>query len=1078
MLMDLNQPKLALRSISLDRLLRNFIIAAVALLFGAFSAGAQSVATGIVVDESGESLIGVTVMEKGTKNATATDFEGRYTLKVSTPDATLEFSYVGYNPASTTEKSNARVVMKPKTEILDEVVVVAYGVQKKATVTGSMASVNDEEIRKSSAPTVAAAIAGKVPGLTTIQTSGEPGRDNTTMYLRGAATTNGTSPLILVDGVPRESIREIDSNEIETLSVLKDASATAVFGVRGANGVILITTKRGEAGKMTVRPSVLYSIQSYTNRPKHMDSYTHAMLSNEARANEDGASEFTDEQIDKFKSWVDGRGGPANETDRYWYPNTDWQSILLRDHASMVRSNVDISGGTDRLQYFVNVGYLYQGGMLNTESKKQLGYNANSTLNRYNFRSNIDYKFSKYVKASVDVSSFIEKGNRTNGGFDVVWASAIASRPTAPGPTTISDYNVYDGSSFHSAREGLTVHDNSTSLNAGYGHLNRSGYRLTTNSGVNAIAQLSIDLSFLTKGLSLKGLVSFESRGTHTTVGSKTPVYYDYSRTPIEANPDPYYIFTGQDDEDTQVSLSYSNISNWFLNAQIQANYARSFGKHDVSGMVLFQRDIREVSENSSYSSPYLPFNVIGLSARATYAFDSRYMAEVNMGYNGSEQFAKGHRFGFFPAFSAGWLVSNEPFLKDFQRTLSNLKFRVSYGKVGNDRLGNTRFLYLDDIQQGASSVWRWDIQSLGNGGKIIESMIGNSKLSWETAWKQNYGVDLGLFQNLNLSFDYYIEHRKDVLINRHTVPIIGGLSSSQLPKVNMGKVDNKGYEITARYTLPINKRLLIGFNGNFGYNSNKVVEYDEAMYSSEYFYRYRTTGFSLGQCWGYLIDYSYDPETGRQGNGFFNSEEDMEKTGLKYEIGSPRVGDFIYQDLNGDGKINDKDQAPIGYSSMLPKISYGFGMNIEAYGFDFSIMFQGVGKYSKYYSGWGIFEESGGGKFFSDMHLNRWTAERYAAGEEITHPRLANSQSTSHTTNDYYIMDASFIRLKNLEVGYTIPASITRKFGASNVRVYFSAENLHTWNNLRVDYLDPEQSGVLTYPITKTINCGLSLQF
>ncbi|MGN0232313.1 MAG: SusC/RagA family TonB-linked outer membrane protein [Muribaculaceae bacterium] len=1060
-------------------LLRNLLLASFLLIFGFAGAQAQTVASGIVVDESGETLIGVTVMEKGTNNATATDFEGRYTLKVSSSKATLDFSYVGYNPASAKAEKNARVVMKSKTELLEEVVVVAYGVQKKATVTGSMASVNDEEIRKSSAPTVAAAIAGKIPGLTAIQTNGEPGNDDVNMYLRGAATTNGTNPLILVDGVPRESIREIDSNEIETLSVLKDASATAVFGVRGANGVILITTKRGQAGKMTVRPSVLYSIQSFNSSAKHMDSYTHALLSNEAKINEGASPEFTDDQIDKFKSWVDGRGGPDNAVDRYWYPNTDWQSLMFRDHASMVRTNVDVSGGTDRLQYFVNVGYLYQGGMFKTEDTKTLGYNPNSSLNRYNFRSNIDYKFSQYVKASVDVSSFIEKFNRTAGDWPTIWAGSIAHRPTAVGPVTSDEYQFYNGAEFNQIKSGGIVKDNTTSINSAYGYLNRQGYQLITRSGVNAIAQLNIDLSFLTKGLSLKGLVSFESRGNSTVSGTRSFVQYEYTRKSTEEHPEPYFILSGDDDEDGRLSVSRGNTSNWFLNAQIQANYARTFGKHDVSGMVLFQRDIKEVSEGSGYSSPYLPFNVIGLSARATYAFDSRYMAEVNMGYNGSEQFAKGHRFGFFPAFSAGWLVSNEPFLKEYQQTLSNLKFRASYGKVGNDRLGSSRFLYIDDIQQSGSTYWNQAIPSLGGGGKISESMLGNNKLSWETAWKQNYGVDLGLFKNLNLSFDYFIEHRQDVLISRHMVPLLGGLSSSQLPRVNMGKVDNKGYEITARYTLPINKNLLIGFNGNFSYNSNKIVEYDEAPYDEEYAYRTRYTGYSIGQQWGYLIDYSYDPETGRQGNGFFNSKEDIEKSGLKYEIGTPLAGDFIYQDLNGDGKINDKDVAPIGYSSSIPKINYGFGMNVQAYGFDFSIMFQGVGKYSKYYSGWGMFEESGGGKFFTtDMHMQRWSEERYAAGETITHPRLANSQSTSHIQNDYYTMDASFIRLKNIEVGYTLPKSISGKIGASNLRIYFSADNIHTWHNLRTDYLDPEQSSILAYPITKSVNCGVSLQF
>lgn len=1024
---------------------------------------------GVVLDESGETLIGVSVLEKGTTNGVITDVDGKFIINVQSSKSVLQFSYVGY--ASLERQATVasmKVTMKVQSELLDEVVVVAYGTQKKTTVTGSVAAIKSDEIMKSNAPTLEAAIAGKIPGLTSIQGSGEPGQDGSTMYLRGISTVNGASPLILVDGIPRSSIREIDSNEIASLSVLKDASATAVFGVRGANGVILITTKRGEKGKMVVKPSVSYSMQSFSRKPKHMDSGIYANLLNETRANEGVAPMFSPEEVALFESW--SHGGPESEDDRYWYPNTNWQNIMFKDHSSMVRANVDISGGTDRLQYFVNAGYLYQGGMFNTESKKKLGYDPQSKLNRYNFRSNIDYTFSKHVKASIDLSSYIEKANRTNGVQDAMWADALTARPTSPGPVTSSEYMYYSTDGFIRAKDDMVLYDKDQTANSCFGQLNRTGYNTSTRSGVNAVGTLNVDLDFITPGLSVKGIVSFESRSIATVFGKKSFAMYIFERDKTALGV-PYYKLNDDEETDTPISMSRDSNNRWFLNAQAQVNYNRILAdKHSLSGLLLFQRDMEE------RTGADLEYNMIGMSARATYAFDSRYLAEVNLGYNGSEQFAPGNRFGFFPAFSVGWLLTNESFLKG-QNILSNLKLRASYGKVGNDKMGSARFLYLDNIKVSGSDYHYWGLPSLGSNGKINEGLLGNTSLSWEIAWKQNYGIDLGLFKNLNFTFDFFKEKRSDILINRNSVPEIGGLDGGQLPKVNMGKVDNHGYEITMNYIQPINKNLLVNLYGNFSYSSNQVKEYDELMMSEDYAYRYRTTGYSVGQQWGYKIDHSVDPATGRDGSGFFNSKEDIENCGLVYKIGKPLPGDFIYQDLNQDGEISEKDMAPIGYSNLAPKINYGFGLSVDAYGVDFSIMFQGVGKFSGYYQGWCIFEEAGA-KSFTDMHMNRWSEERYAAGETITHPRLANSVSTSHQRNDYYIFDRSFLRLKNIELGYTLPADWSKKVGVKNIRFYMSGDNLFVWSHMPTESFDPEQASAISYPLNKSLTFGLNLQF
>ena len=1035
---------------------------------------------GTVTDETGEPLIGATVRLKKSNHAVITDLDGNYKIAIDVANPELEFSYVGYEPKSIKVTSTVLdVKMKSTAEQLDAVVVVAYGTQKKVTVTGAIASVDNKEITKSSMPNVAAAIAGKLPGLTTIQTSGAPGKDDVQMYLRGAATTNDKNPLILVDGVPRESIREIDSNEIASISVLKDASATAVFGVRGANGVILITTRRGQEGKVSVKGSVRYSIQEFTRTPYRHDSWEYARLLNEARANDGQAPMFSEQELAYFDAWKNG-SGPDDPEIAYWYPNTNWNKMFFKDNSSMVNANVNITGGSKKISYFINAGYVYQGGMYNAESKKRNGYDPQAKMNRYNLRTNIDYTFSPIVKASLDVSSFIEKVNGTNGLENVVWADAITERPTSPGPLTqegvwLKSNYIIDGSDLRPSNGGLIVKDPATTLESGYGHMNRSGYHLFTRSGLNAIGSVTVNLDALTKGLSLKGLASFESRGNAELWATRSFVTYGFERNPAgRVNPDNpdkpligYYTFDGASDADSQISLGRSSRSWWFLNLQLQANYDRTFNDvHKVTGMVLFQRDLRENAGGD------IPYNMMGLSSRFTYAYDYRYLAEVNMGYNGTEQFAKGHRFGFFPAFSLGWVLSNEKFFAPAADIVNDFKIRASVGKVGNDGLGSTRFLYLDNIKivhDGGSNT-----TSLGNYNVVQLDMLGNPHITWETAWKQNYAIDLKLFKSLNLTFDYFIEDRSDILIARRTVSQIGGFNSSVLPKVNMGKVRNQGYEISANYTFSKIKDFLLTINGNFAYNNNKVISADEPHLAEDYAYRYRETGYPLGQGWGYLIDRSKG-----DGTGFFSSDNEVNEIGLQYETGGgrPHAGDFIYQDLNNDGIINERDLSPMKYAQLVPKISYGFGLNASWKGIDFSIMFQGIGKYSKLYNSRGAFEEILP-NYFSDFNDYRWSEERYANHEKITSPRLTITGSTSHTNNEFYYWDASYLRLKNIELGYTFPKSITRKIAANSMRIFVSGDNVHTWSHMPTKSFDPEQSNVLNYPLIRTWTCGLNIEF
>ncbi|HEX7756666.1 MAG TPA: SusC/RagA family TonB-linked outer membrane protein, partial [Niabella sp.] len=473
--------------------------------------------------------------------------------------------------------------------------------------------------------------------------------------------------------------------------------------------------------------------------------------------------------------------------------------------------------------------------------------------------------------------------------------------------------------------------------------------------------------------------------------------------------------------------------------------------------------------DNWETTAGEIPFNVVGFAGRGTYAYDNRYLVEVNMGYNGSEQFSPEKRFGFFPAASLGWVASNEKFFKTITPVLSYLKFRGSYGKVGNDKIvGDRRFLYFDDITLSSGALG-----SLGNGQQVNISLLGNPDITWETATKMNVGVDLGLLKDFSASFDYFTENRVDILLTRGTVPVLQGVPVGNLPKVNMGNIFNKGFEVELTYNKSFSKDISLMVKGNYSYNHNKVKFMDEAKRDDSYVYPYHTTGYSLGQQWGYKIDYS-------NGNGYFNSQQELDDylAKTKYSFGTPRVGDFKYVDLNGDGIVDDKDVAPIGYSDLVPRVSYGFMFSLRYKNFELTPFIQGVAKYSHTYSDQGVYEFVKSIGTYFGYQRTAWTAERYANGEKITYPALSTGQNTNHIANDFFIMDRSFLRLKNIELAYTLPAGALKRLSVQGLRVYVSAQNYFVWDKLRMGHLDPEGADALGYPVTRSLNVGASITF
>lgn len=1022
--------------------------------------------TGTVLDKQNMPVPGVTVIIKGTTFGIITDANGNFRLIYTGEAKTLVFSFVGMKTLEVPVggKTNFSVVMEDETVGLEEVVAVGYGVQKKVSVTGAVSSIETKDVVQSSSASLANALSGRISGLTSIQSGGgQPGRDDATMYLRGAATTNGTSPLVLIDGVPRDNIRTIDPNEVASVSILKDASATALFGVRGANGVILITTRRGTVGKMELSVNAEQSYTSFTREPERLHSLEYMALRNEAARN-DGITTppFDQATMDMYANPLAGLDPNAPDyaeqarIRQYMYPDHDYYREYISRYSPQTRINMSASGGTEKVSYFVNAAYLHQGGNLNTESKSVLGYDPASKMDRYNFRANIDYNVTKSLKSFLNIGSYIEQvnmpaawlyGNDTNWMMRDLLYQAQTILPITPGPTTIEGFGVEPGQ----------IVDPGYMDRSAFEIMNRMGYRNEVRANLNASFALDWDLSnAITKGLSVKGMISYDSKSTTAMQGQKSERLYlaDVNST---TNTMSYAI---KRSGESLLSIAKGADSRYNINLQGSINYKRTFGtKHDITGMILAQRDYWESTGGE------IPYNLLGVSGRFTYSYDSRYLGEVNMGYNGSEQFAPSKRYGFFPAVSAGWVISNEDFMRD-NGLITNLKLRASYGKVGNDKMGSARFLYQDNITMGGGPLG-----SLGLGKGVNQGLLGNPNLSWEVAEKQNYGVDVQVLNALNLTVDYFVENRSQILISRGTVPEFQGIPLGNIPKVNMGVVDNSGYEVELTYNKTLFKDLSMTIRGNYSYNHNKRKFMDEAMRDETYAYRYRSTGYSIGQAWGYKIDYS-------NGNGYFNSQQELDEylATTTYGFGDPRVGDFKYVDLNKDGIVNDKDQAPIGFSS-IPRVAYGFTLNLNYKSFDFTAFFQGVSKYSSNYSAQGVYEYIIRGTYF-DYHKNAWTAERYANGDKITYPALSTHSNTNHVANDFFIMDRSFTRLKNIELGYTFSEGALSKLGVRNLRIYASGQNLFTWDHLRMGHLDPEGNDPIGYPVTKMMNFGVDLTF
>lgn len=1001
--------------------------------------------TGVVKDPAGETIIGASVLEKGTTNGTITDFDGNFSLNVSSDKAVLVISYVGYKTQeiSIAGKNSLIVTLPEDTETLEEVVVVGYGAQKKESVVGAISQVSSKELLSSPAANVSQAIAGKISGVITTQTSGAPGSDDTQINIRGRATFAGDgSPLILVDGVER-SFSQIAPDDIESISVLKDASATAVYGVRGANGVMLITTKRGKEQKPEVNLTANWQIQSPTRKDTYLDSYQSVTLLEEALANDGLPSQFSANDIEMYRKSV---AGQLNGLEAMLYPNVDWYDQVLKSSAPAQRYNVSVRGGTKRMRYYASGEFYDQKGLVKNLSQDMYGNSSSPSYRRYAFRANMDLFLTKDLTFSVNFGTRFEERRGSNTNESNNYSETFYELNHTPGWLFPVSYEVQNGESTRTLYGGSSQYQNNI-----VGRLAQGGYYRATNTINETNFIVDYKLGWLTEGLSAKGMVSFDYDSYYKRLFSADFATYELNDRDNYTQIDAYNRFN----TDGELAYSKATSTTYKLYMEAQLNYARSFGKADVTAMVLYnQNDYRY---NSELAKRYQ-----GLVGRLTYGYDDRYLAEINAGYNGSENFIKGKRFGFFPAFSVGWRVSNEAFMEDTQNWLNNLKLRASYGQVGNDIYKvngvDQRFLYEEKWSQINNDYY---FGSAGTTG-IFEAQYPNLFVTWERAHKYNFGIEFGLWNGLlNGNIDFFHEKRNNILTQYLSRPQWVGVA---LAAGNLGETKNSGYEIELKHANHIGNDFNYSVGLTYSHASNEIVSMDEPASKTDYRKR---EGHPINQYFGLVCD------------GFV-TQADIDGGNLPVStFGTVKAGDLKYRDMNKDGFIDERDETFIGYSD-IPENTFALTLGANYKGWGFSVMFQGVDHVSRYYDAEAMFAFVGGGKV-KEHHLDRWNpavseAENLARAK---YPLLHYDSYGDHNQrgNSFFLKNGAFVRLKNIELSYTLPQNWIKVVGMSDCRLYVNVNNLITWDHLD-DLTDPESNGSNRYPIMKTVNFGVNIKF
>ena len=1036
----------------------------------------------VVDDRTSEPLVGATVKVKGSTIGTITDIDGNFALDI--PDnispIVFEVSYMGYasKEAAPAKTTGFTIRLAEDSQTLEEVQIIAYGKQSKMSVTAAISSIDTKELLKSPSGSVANALSGAVTGLSSIQPSGQPGAENPSIYIRGTGSLSDelSKPLILVDGVER-SFFQMDSHEIESITVLKDAASTAVFGVRGANGVVLVTTRRGVSGKPVISLNSSFGLTQALRNLKGVDSYTYATLYNEAQLSDNpsltesqlGFSPFV---IDMFRT---------NE-DPIMFPNVDWNDYLFKNLAWQTQHNLTLSGGGERFRYFVSLGYLLQDGML-----KQLGesYDPNYQYKRFNYRSNVDIDITKSTLLKVNIGGHV--GAKREPRTDELWRKVLWSTPfSSPG--------IVDGkliSNIYSNRY-ISIGERSCPLDYYYNY----GYNVDTDNVLNLDLALEQKLDFITPGLSMniKGAynTNYNVKASRTPSGADsmcTPIYLGSIETPGMDFWDPRFdrtiVYQTDGVSGLHEQMSYGEEvgrgRNWY--GEFSLNYSRSFGDHDVSALFLYNQSKKYYPETKIDGKVFymdIPTAYVGYVGRMTYAYKKRYMVDLNAGYNGSENFAPDKRFGFFPAVSAGWILSEEKFMKK-QKVIDFLKLRASYGIVGNDKMENARFLYMAGAWSGYNTVAKgqgsWQFGKDGGTGLLPdakENTMGNPDVTWEKVAKQNYGIDLKMFDSrLSLTADVFFEKRKDILSTRNTLPAITDIN---LPKINLGKVNNHGYELSLGWNDRAGK-VDYWLKANVSYAKNKIIYMDEVVPNEPYM---AETGRSTGLTYGYIFD-RFLQKDDFDADGNLKKDENGRQILPQMALGTPRPGDALFKDLNGDGVINGDDKTRFGYAER-PDYVFGFLGGLKWKNFEFSMQWTAAMNASRILDGE---YRNAFGSTYSRMLLKfladgRWTEEN----PNSRFPRLTFMNKSHYLqTSDLWLMNGSYLRLKTAEISYTLPQKdFLKKVGIESVRFYCNGYNLLTlFSDLNDIDIDPEgvtDGGNNNYPNIRIYNFGVNISF
>lgn len=998
--------------------------------------------TGTVKDANGEPIIGANVMVVGTATGVITDIDGNFSLNVPV-GSKLQFSFIGYKEQVVSVKKgiSLNIVLEEDAQMLGEVEVVAYGVQKKVSVTGAISSMRGDDLLKTPAGSISNILSGQVTGISSVQYSGEPGADAADIYVRGIATTNNATPLIQVDGVERD-FSQIDPNEIESVTILKDASATAVFGVRGANGVILITTKRGAEGKAKISFTTSAGVNVRTKELEFANSYQYASYVNMMRTNDGNEPLYSDEQLAAFR----------DHTNPLLYPDINWIDYCMNKAAFQSQHNVSISGGTNNMRYFVSAGLFTQDGMF---KQFNLTDDFNFDYKRYNYRANLDFDISKTTLLSVNIGGRVESKRTPESGEDqnqlfrkLYWAVPFASAGIVDGKyiKTNADYVTKPGA------DGLESY---------YG----KGFRNQTTNVLNLDLVLDQKLDFITKGLSIKLKGSYNSSYSTTKIASSSVATY----TPVVDDKGAItYKKSGSDSQTSYREGDYGKGRDWYM--ELALNYNRKFGDHNVTALFLYNQSKRYYP-GGTYD--YIPTGYVGLVGRVTYDWKTRYLAEFNVGYNGSENFNPENRYGFFPAGSIGWIVSEEPFFAPIKKVVNYFKVRATLGMVGNDNYAGQRFLYLPGSygygqNNDHNAPGGFFGQNIGNAKPgAWEATQSNPYAKWETAVKQNYGIDFNILNDhLSVSADYFIEKRRDILRTPDYLPGILGMT---LPAINVNKVENKGFEVQAKWNDKIGTDFRYWANFNISFARNKIVFMNEVEQNEPWMYQTgrRINARSMYKFWGFYdetADIRYQEEFGIP----------ISDHGITLQ-----PGDAVYVDLNKDGKLDGNDATrDIGFTD-LPEYTAGLNLGFSWKNFDFSMQWTGAWNVDRMLSEFrqplGDTQNKG---LLLYQYENTWRSSEDTYTAKFPRITATNRKNNFEKGSDLYLINASYLRLKNIEIGYNFDFPFMKKMKLNSCRMYVNGYNLLTFTAF--DWGDPEsrQSDRPNYPLTRVFNIGLKLGF